>query len=404
MKIAMMTNNYKPFVGGVPISVERLAQGLRARGHEVCIFAPDYGTEEAEEDVVRIRTFSKTLTSGMAVPDIRDKRIGEAFECRNFDLIHVHQPMLVGNLALHLARQYQLPLVYTYHTQYAAYLHHVPFLADKKLLTGMVKKALPFYMNHFMKQCSMIFAPSGEIREYLEKQAVPSVCVLPTGLDAASYQPDRTRSEAIRRQYGAGKKYLLCTVARLEQEKNLYVLLRAAAALQQRLGDCFRLLLVGEGSERMRLQEYAQSLGLSDAAVFVGAVPNTEVKDYLFAGDLFWFASKSETQGIVLAEAMAAGLPVVAVEACGTRDIVVDGVNGCLTEESAEMLALRAAKVLESNDLHERMSRAALDTAYRYHAEQISLTAQQAYQRVLLERKETWEHAGTHFLRIFKAS
>ncbi|MGN0422951.1 MAG: glycosyltransferase [Lachnospiraceae bacterium] len=107
MKIAMMTNNYKPFVGGVPVSVERLACGLRERGHEVCVFAPEYRELENEEtgdqrveeqeDVVRYRSCRRKLENGMVIPDVTDPRIREAFAKIKFDLIHVHQPMLIGN-------------------------------------------------------------------------------------------------------------------------------------------------------------------------------------------------------------------------------------------------------------------------------------------------------------------
>lgn len=405
MKIAMMTNNYKPFVGGVPISVERLAEGLRMRGHEVCIFAPDYGTYEDERDVVRIKTCKKTLTSGMAVPNIWDRRIGEEFEYRDFDLIHVHQPMLVGNLALHMSRKYQIPLVYTYHTQYGEYLHHIPFLERKERLTDIVKTVLPLYMSHFMNRCSTVFAPTEEVQDYLRTQQISAdVQVLPTGLDAASYVKDTVRSEKIRKQYGGTKPYLLCTVSRLDKEKNFYFLLRAVAELKKRIGDCFRLMIIGEGGERNRLQEYARELGLEETVVFVGFVPNTDVKHYLFASNLFLFTSKSETQGIVLAEAMAAGLPVAAVHACGTQDIVVDGINGYMTEESEEALAMRAAEILNSSELRKKMSEEALVTARGYHAEQIAFCAQQKYQQVLSERGEKFEGAMSHLPRIFKIS
>ena len=107
MKIAMMTNNYKPFIGGVPISVERLSQSLRKRGHEVCIFAPEYEDEYWEEDVIRYRSCEKRMKNGMAIPNILDARINQEFRWRQFDLIHVHQPMLIGNVAVHLSRKYK---------------------------------------------------------------------------------------------------------------------------------------------------------------------------------------------------------------------------------------------------------------------------------------------------------
>lgn len=405
MKIAMMTNNYKPFVGGVPISVDRLAEGLRLRGHEVCIFAPDYGTEEEETDVVRIRTRRKRLENHMVVPALWDRRIGEEFEARGFDLIHVHQPMLMGNLALHLSRHYRIPLVYTYHTRYEAYLHHLPFLAENPALLAAAGRALPAYMNYFMSHCSAVFAPSEEIRSYLDRQGTAApVEVLPTGLDAASYEEDAGISGGIREKYGQGRPYLICTVSRLEKEKNLYFLLRTVRELKRHLGTDFRLLLIGDGGERARLEAYAEELGIGDVTAFAGEVPNEEIRHYLFASDLFLFASRSETQGIVLAEAMAAGLPVAAVRASGTSDIVADGRNGCLTEEREEELAAEAAEILLHGELRRRMSDAARQTAQRYRAERIALQAQQVYQNILEERGERHAHLMPRVLQLFKTS
>ena len=153
MKIAMMTNNYKPFIGGVPISVERLSQSLRKRGHEVCIFAPEYEDEYWEEDVIRYRSCEKRMKNGMAIPNILDARINQEFRWRQFDLIHVHQPMLIGNVAVHLSRKYKIPLVYTYHTRYEEYLHYIKLFSEEsgqEAIKGHIlrqgKKMLPYYM------------------------------------------------------------------------------------------------------------------------------------------------------------------------------------------------------------------------------------------------------------------
>ena len=116
MRIAMLTNNYKPFVGGVPISIERLADGLRMLGHVVYIFAPSYENEEEEEFVIRYKVRQKMTAGGTVVPKLFDLEIERKFRELNFDLIHVHHPMMMGYTALYLSRRYGIPLVFTYHT------------------------------------------------------------------------------------------------------------------------------------------------------------------------------------------------------------------------------------------------------------------------------------------------
>lgn len=430
MKIAMMTNNYKPFIGGVPISVERLSEGLRERGHEVCIFAPEYEEhhreEDRQEDVIRYRSRTKKFQNGMAIPAIWDYRISEEFEYRNFDLIHVHQPMLMGNLAVHFSHKYQIPLIFTYHTRYEEYLHYLQFFADvdetKKVKGYMLEKGrqlLPRYMAFYANRCSMVFAPSNDMRNHLGQRRVEApVRVLPTGLADLAYKEDKEASEAIKEQYAKDGRRLLCTVSRLEKEKNLYFLLDVMAKLKESHRESCHLMIVGDGSETERLMRYAKETGVGELVSFTGAVPNEQVKDYLFASDLFLFASKSETQGIVLAEAMAAGKPVVAVEACGVSDIVIPDVNGYMTEEKTEDFVKVVSRLLTDQALLERLGSQAKGTAENYRTSSIARQAEQEYYMVLEKERrghsygykssgyEDSEKKGTisSFLQLFKTS
>ena len=115
MRIAMLTNNYKPFIGGVPISVDRLANALRERGNEVYVFAPTYENQEEEEYVIRFSTFAGTI-AGAVLPNPFDPRIEQKMKALKIDVIHVHHPALMGNVALHLRKKLGIPVVFTYHT------------------------------------------------------------------------------------------------------------------------------------------------------------------------------------------------------------------------------------------------------------------------------------------------
>ncbi len=154
MKIAMLTNNYKPFVGGVPISVERQAQELVKRGHQVTVFAPEYeilddetkkmkihsGTEyDNGIRIIRFRTGKRCMENGMVYPRVILKEITQVFAEEHFDLIHTHHPMFVGPTALYLGRKYQLPVIYTYHTRYEDYLHYLDFLQENQSFPNLRK-------------------------------------------------------------------------------------------------------------------------------------------------------------------------------------------------------------------------------------------------------------------------
>lgn len=377
MKIAMMTNNYKPFVAGVPVSVERLTVSLRNLGHETVVFAPTYENMETEEGVVRYRSLVKSVCNGAAVPDGLDPVIERAFCEGNFDVIHVHHPMVIGWTALHLSQKYRVPVVFTYHTRYEQYLHYLGM--------SWLKNIMPAYIRAFASKCDGVIAPTPGIKEYLNDICVETpVSVLPTGILAEGFYPDKEKAQALRGALAGDKKYLFCTVARLAKEKNLDFLLESLSLRKRQGKSDFRLALVGEGPEGAHLKKRAEQLDLKDEIVFVGKVPNSEIKNYCAAADWFLFTSTTETQGIVSLEAMAAGTPVLAVDATGTRDIVKDGENGYLTKESVFDFEKKLDRILRSGaDEIARLKEGARITAYEYSEEATAVRALSCYRAAM---------------------
>ena len=355
MKIAMLTNNYRPFVGGVPISVERQAQELVKLGHQVTVFAPAYESEDKEqaesfrekileedkkapERVIRYHSQKKKMENGMVYPGIYPAEIFKVFERERFDCIHVHHPMFVGPWALWLGKKYDIPVIYTYHTRYEDYLHYIPCfrinetstIVKKKAVEWLQRNVIPSYMSWFCNKCDLVLAPSAGMRQMIRGYGVHTpTAVFPTGLDGSFFRKNEKRSREIREQ-------------------------------------------------KAELKVRASILGIQDVVTFVGNVPNEQVRDYLAASDLFLFASKSETQGIVLAEAMAAGIPVTAVHATGADDIIEDGVNGFLTEEKEEMWAAKVTEALEP-ETNSRMKRAALISAENYRSSRLAIYEEMLY-------------------------
>jgi 1,2-diacylglycerol 3-alpha-glucosyltransferase len=407
MRIAMFTNNYKPFIGGVPISIERLANGLRSLGHIVYIFAPEYETRTEDETyIIRYKTFQKKMKNGFVYPNSFDPAIEEKFTSLCFDVIHVHHPMMIGQTALYLSKKYQIPLAYTYHTRYEEYLHYFKFFEkierdiEKNISSIAIKKAenkmllysksvlVPKLIRIFTNNCDLVFAPTKMMKENLiERGTRTPIEVLPTGLLSSSFIEDEKKSEEIRRKYKNGKKYLLCTTARLEREKNLEFLLRGIAELKIQLEGCFQVLILGDGKQRKELEELVKQLEIEDVISFIGSVPNEEIKDYQFASDLFLFSSKSETQGIVLLEAMAARNPVIAVKASGVVDVVENGKNGFMTEENISEWAKAAADVLVNPFLYDSLKEGAKYTAEQYQTREIAHIAQEVYKEMIQEKQ-----------------
>lgn len=387
MKIAMMTNNYKPFVAGVPISVEKLSVGLRALGHQVTVFAPSYDEQDTEEDVIRYGALLKGVAGGFSVPNSLDPKIERAFWEGHFDVIHVHHPMMIGATARYLSWKYHVPLVSTYHTRYEQYLHYVG-------LTGL-ERFWPIYLRRTLGACNMVFAPTPHIRDYLRETGInPPIEVLPTGLSKTAFYPDQQKAKRLREQFCEGRPFLFCTVARLAKEKNLEFLLESLALYKQKAGPCFKLLLIGKGPYREKLCRRIGELALTEEIILTGEVRNEDMKEYCAASDLFLFSSRSETQGIVLLEAMAVGTPVLALRATGTDDIVINGVNGYMTQVSgdspkdriqdARVFADKAMAILSGKEL-ETLKQGAKDTANKYNCQEIAERASSYYREVIWE-------------------
>lgn len=386
MKIALMTNNYKPVMGGVPISIERLAKGLEALGHQVTIFAPTYQGQKEEGNVVRYGTLLKRFVGGIVLPNPFDPKIEEEFQKGNYDIIHVHHPMLIGRMAVYLSKKYDVPLVFTYHTRYEQYLK---CYTHKSLnWEGFMK----FYLHSFLKNCSFVFAPTEGMKQYLRDVCHVSsekIGILPTGLERSHFEVDDRVCEEIRKTYHAENIPLLLSVSRMANEKNVEFLLNSIAKVKELYQEPFKVLLVGDGPDRMHLEECMRGLGLREEVIFAGSVPNEEIAPYFKAADGFIFASKTETQGIVVLEAFAGETPVIALNATGVEDLVKNGVNGILTEENVDSYARKLAGFLKDaawqNFRYRALQKGAGESALLYREEAVALKAEHYYNDVVAE-------------------
>lgn len=389
MKIALMTNNYKPFVGGVPISIERLATGLIELGHEVTIFAPSYKEQKAEECVFRYRTLIEGVAGGIVVPSPIDSRIEKEFQKNRYDIIHVHHPMLIGKTAVHLAKKHHIPLVFTYHTRYEQYLHYLLPKAvwNRRRSMQDINGILAKYLKFFLRNCQYVFVPTKGMQSYLEETSLyrGNISVLPTGLDKSSFIVSEEEKTWIRKFYKAEGIPLFCTVSRIAPEKNIPFLLDSIRRFKEKYQYSFKVLIIGEGPARMEYEKMCEDLGIGENVVFTGTIPNHRLAAYYGAADMFCFASKSETQGIVLLESFAAGTPVIGVEASGVSDLVIDQVNGCLVPEDTDVFSDKMLLPVTDGMLFKKLRKGAIETARNYKESIVATAAVTQYNKVITE-------------------
>ncbi|MFO8141919.1 MAG: glycosyltransferase [Marinobacter sp.] len=385
MRVAMFTNNYLPFIGGVPISIERLRRGLEQLDDSTLIVAPRYRNQsEQESAVVRVPSL-------LAMGDKREFRLANIFlgqirkRVRAFrpDVIHLHHPFWLGSLGLFMAKRLGVPAIYTYHTRLEHYAHFVPLPGT--LFRNLISHAL---IKRFANRCDSVIVPTDSTEEYLRMIGVTTpTFVQPTGIEFERFQSvDKEKIETLREKLGLTGQKVFVSVARLSNEKNIDFMIEAIDKLRQETTVPFQFLMIGDGHQRDRLQKKINSLNLESHFRLAGAVEPQDMALWYSLGDAFLFASKSETQGMVILEAMSAGLPVVAVRSSGIDDVVHDGQNGFKTPENQARWVARAKQLLEDDELRGSLSQAARSFAADYSIEQFAKDVRTIYATSLAAR------------------
>jgi glycosyltransferase involved in cell wall biosynthesis len=344
LRVLIATDQYEPMVGGVPTVTRELARGLAERGHAVEVLAPSAsgrsmtGTEAGPDGAGRL-----TMAARRSVrwPWYEDQRLGllspsaarELIDGFAPDVVHVHSPLTLGAVARSAARRRRVPVVYTNH-YLPANVHPVP---SRAMRPGPVTRAAGVlfdvgfygYVTGFANRCDRVTAPTATALLLLRDHGLraPSQ-VVSNGVDLDAFSPGQA-DESLRRRHGlpAGRPLIL-SVGRLSPEKRADVLIEALA--RSEVGDSV-LALAGSGPDSQRLRERAARLGVSERVRFLGFVPGADLPGLYRLADVFAIASEAELQSLVTMEAMASGLPVVAVNAGALGELVHPGENGFLT-------------------------------------------------------------------------
>lgn len=362
LHIVFVTNSYFPYSGGVVSSIVTARAALQAEGHRVTIITLDFvGTEGEIEPgvfsvVCPIRFMYKKNV--MAIPWRPTHQIKKMILLLKPDIIHVHHPFLLGKSALRVAYANRIPCLFTYHTTYEDCVHYLPF---PQLITRFVTTHV---VNRYCQKVNAIIAPSGAVKNHIEQQQISTVVkVIPSSIDTRFLlKSARIINQSIDIPFN-----LLC-VSRFSKEKNVYVLLDVFARVVERSQErCYALTLIGYGHEYEGLQKYAyEKYGFSKEQVRFIHKPEKEVIVHWYRTvDLFLFPSLSDTQGLVLAEAMGGGTPVIALDGPGQRAIIKQGENGFIVYSLDEMVAT-IIKIAQDAQLHQLLSIGAWSTAQQY--------------------------------------
>lgn len=358
------------------ISIDALVRELRNQGHSVHVFAPRFrGHDESDPNTIRFRALETPWSKGHPIAYPPYWRKLRRFRQQEFDVIHTHTPYMLGFVGLRWAESHEIPIVSTYHTLYDRYAHYMAAF-PRRYIRFRIAKHTQFYFNSVQE----VITPSEAAKRWLIRHGVERpITVVPTGISSRKLID---RAEARASLGIPPDQRIMLYVGRLAKEKNLGTLLETAKIVTTEDSRA-RLWIVGDGPFKEQCLQIAAKNGLGDRVRFVGSIPQSEVDTYYAASDVFTFASVTETQGLVVNEAMRYGLPAVAVSGGGAAETIEDGVNGFATKNDATDLADHVLRVLKDDALYDALSHGALVSSREYSTEAMAGKIVEVYRRAV---------------------
>jgi 1,2-diacylglycerol 3-alpha-glucosyltransferase len=361
MRIGMFTDSYLPTRDGVVTSLTTSRKILEAMGHEVFLFAPDdpRGKAPKENRTYYFPASEFSQYEGYRVAIYPATGLHDIIRENDIDVLHTHGVAFMGFKSMFASRFFKIPILLTYHTMITEAFHYMPWNLDENLM----RRLMWVYLRHFLARADGVVAPTNAILAELEaKTRLKYSAVIPTGVDLERFNPRGAGRAAVRERLGMGDSPMVLHVGRVAKEKNLETIIESLPSVLRRHPDA-KLVVAGDGPARRRCEMLVHSKGLERSVVFAGFVPDADLPGYYSAADAFVIASKFETQGIVVMEAMASGLPVAGINYRAIPEMIRDGENGYLFDESADGCAGAVCRAL---DAPAAVRKSAVETASRF--------------------------------------
>ncbi|MHB1653351.1 MAG: glycosyltransferase family 4 protein [Desulfitobacteriaceae bacterium] len=376
MRVALFTDTFSPQVNGVTTTLNQLVQYWERAGIDFLVFAPRSEEQSPDSDCIRrVPSFPLPLYPECRVPLSRFRKIERQLQEFVPDIIHLVTPFTLGLVGRNLGLKYSIPLVASYHTNFDQYLDYYHLAIFKKMSWA--------YIAWFHGVCERNFCPSSATKKVLEKYGIGDLEVWSRGIDTSQYSPD-FRSLRIRQTYGISKtKLLLLYVGRVAAEKDLDILLESYRSLPADVAEKVHLIVAGDGPFKLKvnLRDYP-------GVTWTGYLHGRELVEAYASCDLFVFPSSTETFGNVVLEAMASGLPVVAVRAGGVVDIVSDMKTGVLCQaRSIESFRDGISFLVNNGELRRQMADLARAEAIKQNWDSIFDGLMESYQTVISKER-----------------
>jgi glycosyltransferase involved in cell wall biosynthesis len=366
MKILFISDVFFPRINGVSTSIETYRRNLRLLGHIVHVIAPDYAMPGPDEtDIMRVP--SRSVPCDPEDRLMSFKRVMHhlaKLRAKNYDIIHIQTPFVAHYLGVKLSRMLAIPCVETYHTFFEEYLHHyIPFVPKK--VTRFVASR---FSRHQGNSLDGMVVPSKPMLKVLKSYGITTQTeVIPTGIEPESFVPGNRA--AFRAAHGiAQDRPVIMFVGRVAHEKNIGFLLKVVDRIRHEISDIL-FVIAGEGPALKSLEREVSELRISENVMFVGYLDRpTALNSCYRAADIFVFSSRTETQGLVLLEAMAQGVPVVSIAELGTRDVLRDGLGVWIAQEDLTDFSGKIVTLLRDDQTRKALGNSGREYAHEWSA------------------------------------
>ncbi len=392
MRIGLFTDSYPPYINGVSTSVAMLKRALEKKGHTVYVVtvgnnAVKYEYDE-KEHIVKV--------PGIPI-GIYDYRISKIYPLSmintmknwNLDVIHSHTEFGIGIFARLFAKQFNIPLVHTYHTLYEDYTHYITHGYFDKSSKKIVEYLTKFYCD---KTANELIVPTNKIYKLFKEKYkfTKNIHIIPTGIEVDRFfeeNVDKKLVQSLSKKLGLTKKdFVIVFVGRLAEEKNVEFLLQAHQKIVKK-HDNIKLLIVGDGPDKEKYEQKSKNLKIEKNVIFNGKAAWEEMPYYYHCSDLFVTASTSETQGLTVIEAMAANKVPVCIEDESFLGTVTNGLNGIIFKTEEEYIE-QVLNLYNKDNLREKLSKQARIQAEHCSSANYAERVVEVYKRAIIDKQE----------------
>lgn len=395
MRIGIFTESYPPLVNGVSTSILMLEHALTKLGHEVFIITvsdnkKDYVLEN-NGHILRLPSVNLANCYDYKMTSVYPIKAVNMIKKMNLDVIHSNVEFTVGIFARVVSEQLSIPLVHTYHTNWEDYTHYIT--KNKKILDDICKKLLKYLVVFFEdKTVTELIVPSNKIYNLFKDKYkfTKNIHIIQTGIEISKFYKENFNQKdinSLKKKLGIKKKdFVVMTVSRLAKEKSVDRIINNHKELVKKYSN-MKLLIVGDGPDIDKLKDEAKSLGVSDSVIFTGKVPLSDIPIYYQLGNVFVTASKSETQGLTVVEAISSSLPIVAVKDDSFVNSVIEDFNGFVFTDDEKYIN-SISKLYEDKDLYNRLSNQSRLLSEDFSSEYFALKVLKVYETAIENYKK----------------